>query len=171
MSNKITAGAKMPEISLSTTSGGEINLGGTDDRWRLIVVYRGLHCPICKRYLASLHEMKDDFDKINTDIITVSGDNEEKAKAFAEEVGLTEFPVAYDLNEEQMREMGLYITEPLTRETDRKFPEPGLYVVTPGGDVQLVDIANAPFARPILSEILRGIGIIQERDYPIRGTA
>ena len=50
------------------------------------------------------------------------------------------------------------------------FPEPGLFVTNPDGNVQIVDISNAPFSRPELAGILRGIGIIQERDYPIRGT-
>jgi hypothetical protein len=36
--------------------------------------------------------------------------------------------------------------------------------------VQIVDISNAPFARPDLDGILRGIKRIQELNYPIRGT-
>ena len=43
-------------------------------------------------------------------------------------------------------------------------------MVTPEGKVQIVEISNAPFARPDLDGILHGIKVIQERKYPIRGT-
>ena len=37
-------------------------------------------------------------------------------------------------------------------------------------DSFICEIANAPFVRPDPALILRGIKVIQERDYPIRGT-
>jgi hypothetical protein len=72
----------------------------------------------------------------------------------------------------QMRgALGLYISEPRSpQETDRPFAEPGLFVINPKGRVQIADISHAPFARPDLSGILNGIKVIQERNYPIRGT-
>ena len=72
---------------------------------------------------------------------------------------------------DQMRALGLYISEPRSaQETDRPFAEPGLFVVNPEGNVQIVEISNAPFARPDLAGILHGIKVIQERNYPVRGT-
>ena len=66
---------------------------------------------------------------------------------------------------------GLYISEPRSaQETDRPFAEPGLFVVNPEGKLHIVDISNAPFARPDLAQIAGAIGFIQEKDYPIRGT-
>jgi len=35
----------------------------------------------------------------------------------------------------------------------------------------MIDIANAPFIRPDLEQILGGISFVQEKNYPIRGTA
>ena len=57
-------------------------------------------------------------------------------------------------------------------ETDKPFPEPGLYVINEKGNVQLVDIANAPFLRPSLERLVAGLGFIRnpENNYPIRGT-
>ena len=81
------------------------------------------------------------------------------------------FPVGYGLSMEQMRALGFYISKPRSpQETDRPFAEPGLFVINPEGRVQIADISNAPFARPDLSGILNGIKVIQERNYPIRGT-
>ena len=103
-------------------------------------------------------------------VATVSADPQEKAQADVAEFGWR-FPVGYDLTVEQMRLLGLYISEPRSAtETDRPFAEPGLFVINPEGNVQIIDISNAPFSRPDLSGILRGIKLIQERNYPIRGT-
>ena len=41
----------------------------------------------------------------------------------------------------------------------------------PQGRLQIIDISNAPFARPDLDGLLNGLKFIQEKDYPIRGTA
>ena len=65
---------------------------------------------------------KRKFDELETDIVFISGDTAEKAKNFANEVGLN-LPVAYDLSIEQMRQLGLYISEPRPNDTDRPFPE------------------------------------------------
>jgi len=169
MSQKITAGGAMPDITLSTTDGGQAELGGAGDRWKMVVVYRGVHCPICKSYTARVEALKDQFDELDTDIIFVSGDNAEKAKSFADEVGL-KLPVAYDLSVDQMKQLGLYISDPRPTETDRPFPEPGLFVVNEKGQAHIVDVSNAPFVRPEPELIIRGITHIKKNDYPIRGT-
>ena len=111
MSEKISAGAKFPEITLPTANGDDLRLGGAREGWQLIVVYRGLHCPLCKKYLTKLEGLKADFEGIGTEAVTLSGDPKEKAVALVEELGLT-MPVAYGLGMDQMRTLGLYISEP-----------------------------------------------------------
>ena len=169
MSNKIQAGAKMPEFDLPKVGGGSVRIGGKG-RWQMVVVYRGKHCPLCKRYLATLDGLTDDLEKVNTEVVAISGDPAEKAVPDVEEMGIS-IPVGYGLDTERMRELGLYVSTPRPQETDREFAEPGLFVVNPSGDVQIVDVSNAPFSRPDIAGVIRGIGLIQERDYPIRGTA
>ena len=169
MSQKLTAGGNMPEITLPAVGGGEAKIGGIRDGWQMIFIYRGLHCPICKNYAAKVNALKDKFDELNTDILFVSGDNVEKAKSFVVEVGLS-VPVAYDLSVGQMFELGLYVSDPRPNETDRPFPEPGLFLVNEKGHAHIVDISNAPFVRPEPELIIRGIAHIKKNDYPIRGT-
>jgi peroxiredoxin len=169
MSTKLDAGAPMPEITLNAAGGGSLTIGGPRSGWQAVFVYRGLHCPICKSYLGKLEAMKDKFAALDTELVTVSGDPKEKAEAFAEEVGLT-IPVAYDLSIAQMTELGLYISTPRSgAETDRPFPEPGLFIVSPEGKAHIVEIANAPFVRPDLDLIVRGLDKARE-GYPTRGT-
>lgn len=169
MTTKIAAGADLPEMTLPTAGGGEVKLGGARERWQAVFVYRGLHCPICKTYLGKLEQKLGELAELGADVVAVSGDPKEKAEAFAEEVGLS-MPVGYDLSVEQMRRLGLYISAPRNEtETDRPFPEPALFVTTPEGKVQIVEIANAPFVRPDLDLVVRGLSKAKE-GYPIRGT-
>lgn len=169
MTQKLPAGSALPEISLPKVGGGTVRLGGTRDGWQAIFVYRGLHCPICKTYLGKLEQKLGEFAELGAEVVAVSGDPKEKADAFTEEVGLT-MPVAYDLSVEQMKSLGLYVSTPRSdTETDRPFPEPGLFVTTPEGNVQIVEIANAPFVRPDLDLVVRGLSRGKE-GYPVRGT-
>ncbi|MBT6958076.1 MAG: redoxin domain-containing protein, partial [Opitutae bacterium] len=134
--------------------------------WQLTFIYRGLHCPLCKGYLKKLESLKDKFLAIGAEIIAISGDPEAKALSMAESTGL-----AYGLNIGQMQDLGLYISHPRSpEETDRPFPEPGMFGVNAEGKVQLIDISNTPFNRSDLSELIETVEWIKENDYPIRGT-
>ena len=57
------------------------------------------------------------------------------------------------------------------QETDRPFAEPALFVINPDGNIQIVDISNAPLARPDLKSPLKGIQFVASKSYPIRGLA
>ncbi|WP_028956036.1 peroxiredoxin-like family protein [Sulfitobacter sp. 20_GPM-1509m] len=170
--NTLDAGTPFPQIQMNTVGGGTRTLGKAYNghEWQLVVVYRGLHCPICKRYLSQLQEMASAFYDQKVEVIVVSADPLEKAQKMVEEQAL-ELPVAYDLSPEQMAQLGLYISDPRSpQETDRPFAEPGTFVVNGAGNLQIVDVSNAPFARPDLDALLRGITFVREKDYPVRGT-
>jgi hypothetical protein len=171
MSEKLGAGTPVPEITLDKVGGGTVTIGGARPNWQLVVVYRGKHCPICKRYLTGLKDLVEGYKAANIEIVAVSADPREKADAFAAEIQ-PNFPVGYGLSMGDMRRLGLYVSNPRSpQETDRAFAEPGLIAVNPGGEAQIVDISNAPFARPDLAAILNGLKFIQEKGYPVRGTA
>ena len=73
---------------------------------------------------------------------------------------------------EEMRRLGLYVSAPRSpQETDREFAEPAVFVINPEGRLQIIDISNAPFARPDLKALLKGLKFIQEKNYPVRSTA
>lgn len=170
-STKLAAGAPMPAITLPKAGGGELRVGGESDKWQMLVVYRGKHCPLCRDYLETLNGMLDEFARLNTEIVAVSADPKEKAESEAAEEGWR-FAVGYGLRPEHMRRLGLYVSNPCSeQETERPFAEPGLFVVNPEGRAHIVDISNAPFARPDLESIADGLRYIQENGYPIRGTA
>lgn len=171
MTDKLKSGERLPEISVSRLGGGDLTLGkpADDHDWQMVVVYRGKHCPICKTYLAELERVAPEFAKAGIGIVAVSGDPEDRARSFADDIGVT-FPVGYGLTVEQMQALGLYVSEPRSeKETDRPFAEPGVFVINAEGLLQVVDISNAPFARPDLASLAKGLKFIRDNDYPIRG--
>lgn len=169
MSAKLSAGSAFPSIPIATADGNTVD-PSSQSGWRMLVVYRGKHCPLCKKYFKTLDGMLGELNSAGVAVLAASADPKEKAEADVVGEGWR-FPVGYGLSMEQMRALGLYISEPRSpQETDRPFAEPGLFVINPEGRVQIIDISNAPFARPDLSGILNGIKLIQERNYPIRGT-
>ena len=169
-STRMAAGARFPALAWSTVSGEQL-VPSEGAGWRMLIVYRGKHCPLCKSYLNTLDAMLDDFNAASIAVATVSADTAGKAIAEVAEFGWR-FPVGYDLSVAQMRELGLYVSDPRSpQETNRHFAEPGLFVINPVGLVQIVDISNAPFARPDLKSLLLGIRFVMAKDYPIRGRA
>ena len=168
-SKKPTAGAELPALAWPLVGGGSHELASTGGGWRLLVVYRGKHCPLCKKYLATLNQMLDQFASSGIEVAVVSADPRDKAESEAAEEHWR-FPVAYDMTVPQMRDLGLYISGPRSdQETDRPFAEPAVFAINPEGKLQVVDVSNAPFARPDLVSLLAGLKFIQEKNYPIRG--
>ncbi|MEM6491969.1 MAG: redoxin domain-containing protein [Pseudomonadota bacterium] len=173
MSMKLNAGDALPKIEVPILNGGALTLGATEaaDRWALVIVYRGKHCPLCTRYLGDLNGMLADFDAVGVDVVAVSADPAEKAAAHTQDIGV-DFPIGYDLSLDQMKALGLYVSDPRSpEETDRPFAEPGLFVVNANGALQIVDVSNAPFARPDLKTVLMGLKFVRDpaNAYPIRG--
>ena len=172
--NKLIAGSQFPTIEVTGLAGNIVNIAmpaaGCD--WKMVVVYRGKHCPLCSHYLTQLAQLKADFAGLGIDIIAVSADSETQAKAHMSELNLN-LDVAYGLSIEQMQALGLYLSHPRSaQETDHVFAEPGLFVINEKGQLQVIDIANGPFVRPELNTLLSGLGFIRNPDnhYPIRGT-
>lgn len=168
LTTKLAAGATFPSLPVATLGGGTIDIAAMPG-WRIFVVYRGKHCPLCKKYFKTFEALHDDLKAEGVTVVAASADPRDKAAADLASEGWR-FPVGYDLTLEQMRALGLYISAPRApEETDRPFAEPGLFVINPQGEVQIVDISNAPFARPDIAGILFGIKLIKDRNYPVRG--
>jgi peroxiredoxin len=164
-----TPGTRFPDLRIPLLGGGELALA-QEPGWRLLIVYRGRHCPLCKTYLSNLDRLAADFEAAGISVAAVSADPEEKAAADRAEFGWR-FRLGHGLTVDQIRTLGLYVSNPRSaEETDRPFAEPGLFVINPDGLIQVVDLANVPFARPDLDLVLRGIKIHIERRFPIRGT-
>jgi len=169
-SEKPRVGEAVEKTSFSTVSGGEVEVGNAKGRWSILFVYRGRHCPRCKRFLNKLNASLADWIA-EMDVLVVSADTKEKALADKEEFGWN-FELGYGMTEGQMSSLGLYVSEPLSEaETNTNFAEPGAFAMRPNGELMLVDISNGPAARPDLEELLDGMKFNIANDRPVRGTA
>ncbi|TEW56548.1 redoxin domain-containing protein [Psychromonas sp. RZ22] len=170
---KLTAGSVFPSIEASLLNGTTLDLSkahsGAD--WQMIVVYRGKHCPLCVRYLNLLEQHQNALKEIGVSISAISADSKEQLQTSMEKLTVT-YPIAYGLTEQQMIQLGLYVSAPRTQqETDHNYSEPALFIINDKGTLQAVDISNAPFLRPDPEVIVRGLTFVRSQEgYPIRGT-
>ncbi|WP_299655739.1 redoxin domain-containing protein [uncultured Tateyamaria sp.] len=170
MNAKPRVGEPVGIFNFDTVGGGTMTIGQNQDRWTMLFVYRGRHCPRCKRFLNKLNDMLAQWVAV-MDVVVVSADTAEKARLDKEEFGW-DFDLAYGLTEDQMRSLGLYVSDPLSEaETTDRFAEPGAFGIRPDGTLMLVDISNGPAARPDLSELLDGMEFNISNNRPVRGTA
>ena len=167
--HRFRAGDPFPDLSWPKVGGGRLSLAN-DPGWRLLLVYRGKHCGLCRDYLAELNSILDQFNQRGIGVAAVSADIRDKAEAEVRD-GRLQFPVAYDLSTKDMHRLGLYISPPEPGETNRPFAEPALFIVNPDGRTQVIAVTNAPFSRPDLKTVLEGLRAAQDEHAPIHGTA
>lgn len=168
---KPNVGAQVEQMTFAIAGqDGTVTIGAPKDRWTMLFVYRGRHCPRCKRFLNKLNAVLPQWTDV-TDVAVVSADTQDKAIADKAEFGW-DFDLCYGLSVDQMRALGLYVSEPLSdAETTEMFAEPGAFAIRPNGTLMLVDISNGPAARPDLEELLDGMKFNITNDRPVRGTA
>ena len=109
---------------------------------------------------------------MNIDVVAVSGDSKAQLDEHLDELSIN-FPIACGLSQSDMEKLGLYISEPRSeKETDHNFAEPALFVLNSDNEIHIAEIANAPFVRPDLEQLVSGLEFIRNPDnnYPIRGT-
>lgn len=58
--SKIEAGSLFPDMTAQSLDGSTVDLGkpGDDTDWKMVVVYRGRHCPLCTKYLNKMEDYK-----------------------------------------------------------------------------------------------------------------
>lgn len=160
-----------PALSLPLVGGGTWTLADqTPEAFTMIVVYRGLHCPICQTYLKQLNGLADDAKGYGLNLVVASMDGQDRAAQAKEDWGLDALTVAYDLSEGDVRNWGLYISTAIKEVEADRFAEPGLFWVRPDGRLYLIDISNMPFSRPDLEILLPKAKMAVKNDYPARGT-
>jgi peroxiredoxin len=162
----------VPALDLPLAGGGRYKLGETPpERFTLLVVYRGLHCPVCSRYMAAFHGLLGDFAKRGVDVVAVSADLEDRATRAKQDWGLADMKVAYGFGIDAAREWGLYISQAIKDKEPAHFTEPGLFLIARDGTLQMAVLNSMPHLRPAPEEVLKTIDFIIERTYPARGEA
>ena len=166
---------KTPPLALDTVAHGRFDLDAiTAERGVVLCFYRGLHCPLCAKYLAELEKQTPAFAERGVETLALSTDGEERARAMAEKVGAKALRFAYGLPLREARDWGLYISTGRGKtsvgiEEPERFAEPGVFMVQPGRTLYWASVQSMPFVRPNFAEMVQALDFIIEKSYPARG--
>ncbi|UCV17532.1 peroxiredoxin-like family protein [Ferribacterium limneticum] len=165
----------VPALNVSLTDGSRFVLGAAPgERFDLVVFYRGLHCPICAKYLLELERLAPEFEKRGVQVVAISSDDGERAHAMADKVKAGALKIGYGLSLKSARQWGLYISASRGKtsigiEEPALFSEPGVFLVRPDGTLYYGAVQTMPFARPQFQDVLGAIDFAIANDYPARG--
>jgi peroxiredoxin len=165
----------VPSLALPLVRGGttgDLALGtGADGRFTLIVFYRGLHCPVCRKQLRELDENMDELREAGVGrIVAVSMDTLKRATFSIDDWEITRLPIAHGLTEEAARQWGLFISQGFQEGEPELFSEPGMFILNSDGTLFWSTVSSMPFGRMPVKAIISGLEYITENDYPARGT-
>jgi peroxiredoxin len=167
----------VPVLEADTLGGGRWKLAEQKPQnFSMIVFYRGLHCPVCRKYTGELNGLIEDFNKRGVSTLVVSTDTKERAEQAKTQWGLPDLTIGYGVSIEKAREWGLYVSTSrgVTSagiEEPPLFAEPGLFLVRPDATLYWASYSTMPFARPHFNEILGAIDFALSKNYPARGEA
>lgn len=165
----------VPALTVKTLAHGEFTLNAPPpERFTLVVFYRGLHCPICAKYLLELGRLLPEFARRGVDVIALSGDDAERAQAMADKLQAPDLRMGYGVPLAQARPWGLYVSTSRGKtsigiEEPALFAEPGVFIVRPDGTLYYGAVQTMPFARPHFDELLAALDFAIDKNYPARG--
>lgn len=164
--------ARAPELAVETLGDGGFRLSDRHpERFTMVVFYRGVHCPVCTKYVGELAHRVGEFRERGVEVIAVSGDSRERAERAQGEWDLGDLEVGYGLSTEAMREWGLFVSRGITDEEPGEFSEPGLFLIDSEGAIFYEGINSMAFGRPPLEEMRDAVDFVGDNDYPARGEA
>lgn len=165
----------VPMLDIPLTDGGRFLCGQPPaEKFDLLVFYRGLHCPICTKYLIELERLEPEFRQRGVRVTAISSDVQERGVQMAEKVKASGVKFAYGLGLQTARDFGLYISESIGKsslgiEEPARFSEPGVFLVRPDGTLYYGAVQTMPFARPQFQDLLAAVDFSIAKSYPARG--
>jgi peroxiredoxin len=164
----------VPALEVETLQGPWSLADQDPENFTLVVFYRGLHCPICSKYIAELDKLLGDFAEIGVSVLALSTDTRERAEQARQDWGLANLNLGFGASVEQCRDWGLHRSAGRGKtsigiEEPAEFNEPGIFIVRADNTLYWAQISTMPFARPHFREIIGGLKFALEKDYPARG--
>ncbi|WP_027126827.1 redoxin domain-containing protein [Gelidibacter mesophilus] len=162
---------KTPDLSINLVNDTKWKLSDQDpENFTLLVVYRGKHCPVCKKYLETIQKHLEDFSEKGVNVIAISSNSEKLAKASYEAWKVSDLPIGYGFPIEEARKWGLHISKGIKDEPEM-FIEPAIFLIQPDQTLYASSIQTMPFARPEIGDLLKAIDFVVKENYPARGEA
>lgn len=161
-----------PPLEVDMVGGGHFALRAAQPRtFTMVVVYRSLHCPLCKRYLGEIEARLPEFESRGVEVIAVSVDTAERAARAKDEWGLQQLRIGHSFSIAAARAWNLYISRAQKDREPPEFTEPGLFLVLPDGTLYVASLSSTPWIRPSLDQVLGAIDSFIATHPPARGEA
>ena len=168
--NRPTPKQTAPDLQFPLLDGNQWNLEDQKpDNFTLVVFYRGLHCPICKKYLQQLQELLPEFEQRGVNVVAVSMDTEKRARLSRQKWELPNLTLGHSLSEQTARDWALYLSAGVKDGEPSEFSEPGLFLIDNGNQVYYSAINSNPWGRPYLPSFVKAVDYIIQSGYPARG--
>ena len=163
----------VPELDALLLPDGRWSLNADKPaNFTLLVFYRGLHCPICRKSLEQLNGLIEDFTALGVSVLALSGDSRERAEKSRARWKIDKLNLAYGLPQDLARRWGLFISSGKAGSDEPEyFSEPGVFLVRPDGSLYMSAVNSMPFARTHFDEIVGAVKFILDNNYPARGEA
>ncbi|MEM9680447.1 MAG: peroxiredoxin-like family protein [Bacteroidota bacterium] len=159
-----------PDLAFPLLGGSEWHLNQqSPEHFTLIVFYRGLHCPICKKYLQQLEELLPQFVKKGVNVVAVSMDTEKRARLSRQKWEISDLTLGYGLSKDMAKNWGLYLSAGVKEGEPDVFSEPGLFLIDNTNQVYYSSMNSNPWGRPYLSSFVKAVDYIVKSGYPARG--
>jgi peroxiredoxin len=163
--------SKAPSLNFETINGEKWSLSeASPKKFTMVIFYRGLHCPLCKKQLESINEEIKELNDLGvSEVVAVSGDTKERAEKAHSDWEIDNLQIGYGLDVEQMTDWGLFISKSIKSLEPELFNEPGLFLIDSSQCLFYCSTNSMPFARPGIEDLIFGLKQIKD-GYPRRGT-
>ncbi len=164
----------VPALNVETLQGPWSLSDQSPENFTMVVFYRGLHCPLCSKYLKELDKLASEFVEAGVSILALSSDDKARAERTQTDWALENISLGYGVSIEQAQAWGLHRSAGKGKtsigiEEPAEFSEPGLFLVRPNQTLYWSQVSTMPFARPHFKEVLGALGFVSANDYPARG--
>ena len=159
-----------PKLSFKTLDGEDWSLKNRNPKnFTMIVFYRGLHCPVCKKHLQQLNDLIPEFNDQGVEVVAVSMDSEKRARLSRIKWELQNLTLGYELTREGATEWGLFFSKAFKEGEPEIFSEPGLFLIDNSNLVYYTNINSNPWGRPYLPTFVKAVKYVVSSGYPARG--
>lgn len=159
-----------PELTFPLLDGHQWELHTQKpENFTLVVFYRGLHCPLCKKYLQQLHALLPDFKERGVNVVAVSMDTEKRARLSRQKWELPNITLGYELSQNMAKSWSLYLSSGVKDGEPDIFSEPGLFLIDSNNKIYYSAINSNPWGRPYLASFAKAVDYIVQSGYPARG--
>lgn len=163
---KLSLGQDVPTFSLIDTEGGlfqlDKHLEEDNNRWHMLVFFRGEWCPVCNEQMEELQQNISTFTELDVHVIAIAKDEMDSLRKLKQKHSL-DFPVLQDHEQAAIDSFGVFMhTEDDPYEDHGEHGEPAIFLIDDNGKLMAQYLQSSPFGRPSVDGLVTTIKYIRK---------